>query len=168
MFWIVTHQPSEFLTPVAFIGAVAAALLVYVLSWRGGVAPSRLVLVGIGVNAALTAATVYLLVKFPIQEVEAAVAWSAGSVYASSWADVRTLTVALAVLIPLAAVLMWHLRILQFGDEMATSLGLPVEVTRLGLLFVGCGFSAVAVGIAGPIGFVALMSPTSRGCLRAR
>jgi iron complex transport system permease protein len=159
VFWIVTNQPSGMLTPVAFAGAVAAALLVYVLSWRGGVAPSRLVLVGIGIEAMLIACTTYLLVRFPIQEVEAAVAWRAGSVYASSWADVRTLALSLAVLVPLASFLMWHLRILQFGDDMATSLGLPVEATRLALLVVGCAFSAIAVSLAGPIGFVALMVP---------
>jgi iron complex transport system permease protein len=159
VFWIVTNQPSGMLTPVAFGGAVAAALLVYLLSWRGGVAPSRLVLVGIGIEAMLIACTTYLLVRFPIQEVEAAVAWRAGSVYASSWSDVRTLALSLTVLVPLAAMLMWHLRILQFGDDMATSLGLRVEATRLALLVVGCAFSAIAVSLAGPIGFVALMVP---------
>lgn len=159
VFWIVTGQNAGLLTPVAFGGAVAAALLVYVLSWRGGVSPNRLVLVGIGVNAALSAGTTYLLVRFPIERVGSAVAWSAGSVYASDWDDVTTLVIALVVLMPVAAILMWHLRILQFGDDTATSLGLPVEVTRLSLLLVGCAFAAIAVGLAGPIGFVALMVP---------
>lgn len=159
VYWLVTGQDSSLLAPVAFGGAVLAALAVYALSWRGGVSPNRLVLVGIGINAALTAGTTYLLVRYPIEQVGSAVAWSAGSVYASDWADVATLVTALAVLTPLAAVLMWHLRILQFGDDTATSLGLPVEVTRLALVLVGCGFSAIAVALAGPIGFVALMVP---------
>ncbi|MCK9485475.1 MAG: iron ABC transporter permease [Dehalococcoidia bacterium] len=159
VFWIVTGQGRTTLAPVAFAGAVAAALAVYLLSWRGGVAPNRLVLVGIGLNAALAAGTTYLLVRFPIEQVGAAVAWSAGSVYASTWSDVTTLGAALAILTPAAMVLMWHLRILQFGDDTATSLGLPVEATRLTLVLVGCGFSAIAVGLAGPIGFVALMVP---------
>lgn len=159
VFWIVTGQDRSLLALAAFLGAVVAALLVYALSWRGGVAPNRLVLVGIGIGAMLSAGTTYLLVRFPIEQVGAAVAWSAGSVYASTWADVTILLGALALLTPAAMVLMWHLRILQFGDDTATSLGLPVEVTRLALVLVGCGFSAVAVGLAGPIGFVALMVP---------
>ena len=159
VFWIVTGQPVALIPPVAFAGATFAALLVYVLSWRGGVAPSRLVLVGIGVNAVASAATTYTLVRHPIEQVGSAVAWSAGSVYASTWDDVQLLAVALLVLTPVAAALMWHLRILQFGDDTAASLGLPVEVTRLLLVLMGCGFSAIAISLAGPIGFVALMVP---------
>lgn len=157
--WIVTGQPAALLAPVAFAGATVAALIVYALSWRGGVAPSRLVLVGIGVNAVAASATTYLLVRFPIERVGSAVAWSAGSVYASTWEDVRILALALLLLTPVAAALMWHLRILQFGDDTAASLGLPVEATRLLLVLVGCGCSAIAVSLAGPIGFVALMVP---------
>ena len=159
VFWIVTGQPSQYLVLVAFLGAVFAAILVYLLSWRGGVAPSRLVLVGIGLNAALTAGTTYLLVRFPIEQVQTAVAWSAGSVYATGWDDVRTMGLVLLALTPVAGVLMWHLRLLQFGDETAASLGLAVEPVRLSLVLVGCGFAAVATGLAGPIGFVALMVP---------
>ncbi|MCK9494470.1 MAG: iron chelate uptake ABC transporter family permease subunit [Dehalococcoidia bacterium] len=159
VFWIVTGQPVGMLAPVAFAGATVTALLVYVLSWRGGVAPSRLVLVGIGINAVAAAGTTYILVKYPIERVGSAVAWSAGSVYASTWDDVAILSIALLILTPLAAILMWHLRILQFGDDTAASLGLPVEPTRLLLVLVGCGCSAIAVSLAGPIGFVALMVP---------
>jgi iron complex transport system permease protein len=45
------------------------------------------------------------------------------------------------------------------GDLPARSLGLPLETTRLALLVVGCGLCAVAVAVAGPVGFVALMVP---------
>jgi iron complex transport system permease protein len=157
--WIVTGRPVGLLPPAAFTGAVLAAGAVYALSWRGGIAPNRMVLVGIGMNAVLAAGSTYLLVRFPIERVGSAVAWSAGSVYASNWEDVRVLSVVLAVLTPVAAVLMWHLRLLQFGDDTARSLGLPVEATRLGLVAVGCAFAAVAISLAGPIGFVALMVP---------
>lgn len=159
VFWIVTGQPVTLIPVVAFIGAAIAASLVYVLSWRGGVAPSRLVLVGIGINAVAGAATTYTLVKYPIERVGNAVAWSAGSVYASTWDDVQILAIGLLIFTPIAAALMWHLRILQFGDDTAASLGLPVEVTRLLLVLMGCAFAAIAISLAGPIGFVALMVP---------
>lgn len=44
-----------FFTPFfAFIGGVAACLLVYSLSWRGGLSPLRIILVGVAVNAMFT------------------------------------------------------------------------------------------------------------------
>ncbi len=159
VFWIVTLQDARFLPLVAFVGAVATAAAIYVLSWRGGVSANRLILVGIGISAVLSGGVTFLMVRYPIEQVSAAVIWAAGSVYASTWSDVRMLTFWLALLLPLGAVLMWRLRVLQLGDDTASTLGMSVEPTRLSLLLVGCAFSAFAVSVAGPIGFVALMVP---------
>ena len=83
-----------------------------------------------------------------------------GSVYGSDWGDVRWLRLACSLLGSGAAiVLMWPLRALQLGDDVTRGLGMPLERTRLALIVVGCGLAAVAVAIAGPIGFVALMVP---------
>ena len=48
---------------------------------------------------------------------------------------------------------------LQLGDTVSRSLGVPLERTRLALIVVGCALAAVAVALAGPIGFVALIVP---------
>jgi iron complex transport system permease protein len=157
--WIVTGQNLALLPPVAFGGAVAAAAVVYLLSWKGHISGTRLVLVGIGFNAMLAAGTTFLIVRYPIERVSSAVLWMAGTVYGADWADVRVLTVALAVLAPLAIGLMWPLRVLQLGDATAKSLGLPLERTRLALAVIGCGLSAAAVSIGGGIGFVAFLVP---------
>ena len=53
VFWIVTGQPSALLPLAAFVGAVLAAAVIYVLTWKGGIDTDRLILVGIGVGAAL-------------------------------------------------------------------------------------------------------------------
>ena len=79
--------------------------------------------------------------------------------FASNWGDVRFLVVALAVLLPTGAVLMWALRVMQVGEMTARSVGLPLERTRLFLMTIGCALSAFSVAIAGPVGFVALMVP---------
>ena len=78
VYWIVTGQDANLLPALAFAGAVAAAALIYVLTWRGGISGNRLILVGIGMNAMLSAATTFLLVKYPIERVSSAVlaCWS--------------------------------------------------------------------------------------------
>ncbi|MBO8142316.1 MAG: iron ABC transporter permease [Firmicutes bacterium] len=157
--WIVGEHPSELLPIAAFAGALMAAGAIYLLTWRGNIAGARLILVGIGVNAMLGAATTILLVRSEIHDASRIVLWMTGSVYGSDWNDVRVLAFALAVLAPVGVVLMWYLRVLQLGDLTAGSLGMPVERVRLALIIVGCGLSGVAVSIAGPIGFVALMVP---------
>jgi len=159
VFWIVTQRAAGLLPLSAFVGAVAAAALVYALAWRRGIAGTRAILVGIGVNAAFAAATTVLLVRFPLESVAGAVLWTTGSVYASAMSEVAFLFAGLAVLLPVGAVLMWSLRVLQLGDLAARSLGQRVEAVRLGLILVGCAAAAMAISIAGPIGFVAFMIP---------
>jgi len=159
VWWIVTSQDRTLLPVVAFGGAVASAAAIYLLTWRGGISGNRLILVGIGMNAMLSAGTTYLMVKYPIEQVSSAIAWTAGTVYGSDWGDVEVMLIALLLLIPLAVTLMASLRVLQFGDDTASSLGMLVEPTRLLLILTGCALAAVAVSTAGPIGFVALIVP---------
>ena len=148
------------LVPVgAFIGALLTAALIYALSWQNGIAMNRLILVGIGVGAVVGAATTYMTVKFPIEITRPAIVWSMGSFYAVEWKDVVLLAIAVGVLLPLAIVLMESLRVLQYGDVVSRSLGLPLERTRLLLIVVGCALAAVCVALAGPIGFIALVVP---------
>lgn len=159
MFWIVTHQTSTLLPVAAFVGAILTAAVIYLLTWKKGISPDRLILVGIGVAACLSAGSTYITVRFPIEEVRPAVVWTMGSIYASTWSDVRILGAALLVLAPCAIALTWPLRAIQLGDDVSRVLGMPLERTRLGLIVIGCGLSAIVVSIAGPIGFVALMVP---------
>jgi iron complex transport system permease protein len=159
VFWIVTGRSSSLIPLMAFGGALAAAAAIYGLSWRGRISAGRLVLVGIGINAMLSSVTTLLVVRASITDAQRAVLWQAGSVYGSAWDDVRLLTVTLAVLLPVGAVLMWSLRVLQMGDLTAMSVGMSVERTRLALIVTGCALSAFAVAVAGPIGFVALIVP---------
>jgi iron complex transport system permease protein len=159
VFWIVTARDNSLLPASAFAGAVMAAAFIYTFSWKGGVSGNRLVLVGIGINTLLVAATTLLITRYPLEAVVPAQRWMAGSVYASHWGDVRLLSLALLVLTPIAVALTWQLRVLQLGDDTARSLGLAVERTRLLLIVTGCALSAFVVSVAGPIGFVALMVP---------
>jgi iron complex transport system permease protein len=159
VFWIVTRQPVSLLPVAAFTGALMAAASIYVLTWRGRISGARLILVGIGVNALLSATTTWLILRLPIDHASAAVLWMVGTLYGSDWVDVLVLASALAVLAPLGIGLMWSLGVLQFGDLTARSLGMPLERTRLALIVVGCALSGVAVSVAGPVGFVAFMVP---------
>lgn len=159
VFLIVTRGPVVLLPVVAFAGALVAAGTVYGLAWRKGVSGGRLVLVGIGVNAIATAATTFLIVRFPIEVVSSAELWLSGTLYARDWEHVRYIVVALAVLFPVALALTARLKTLQLGDDVALGLGVRVELVRGALVVVASGLAAAAVAAAGPIGFVALIVP---------
>ena len=143
----------------AFVGAVLTAILIYSLAWKQGVNGSRLVLIGIGINALLASGITYLMVKYPIERVVAAARWQVGSLFGSSWSDVRILTLGVVIITPLALLLVPKLRLLQLGDELAIGLGSRVEMERMAIIVVASAYAAIAVAVIGPLGFVALLVP---------
>src|SRR5262249_11367678 len=126
----------------ALLGALGAAVLIYALAYRGGVSSYRLVLSGIGVAAALLRPIADLLTRASIYDAQRATVWLTGSLNGRSWDDVRTLGLALAVLVPLALWLDRSLHALELGDATASGLGVPVERMRAALVLVAVGLVA--------------------------
>jgi len=152
----------------ALIGGLIAAAAIYVLAYRRGMSPYRLVLVGIGIGAMLQAVTNYLLTRAEIFEAARAVVWLTGSLNNRGWDHVRPVGYAMAVLVPALVLLARGLRGLQLGDDAARGLGLPVERMRAGLVAVAVALAALSTAAAGPITFVALgAAPIGRRLTRA-
>jgi len=156
---VVVDADGLHVTLGALAGAVVTSLAIYLLAYKQGVTGYRLVLVGIGVTAVLTSVTQYLLTRAEIFEAQRAVVWLTGSLTGRGWEHVRPIAAALAVLVPVTIGLARHLRVLELGDDAARGLGTRVEPTRGALLLAGVALAAVGTASAGPIGFVALVSP---------
>jgi iron complex transport system permease protein len=156
---VMVHGSSNQVTLGALAGATLTSIAVYLLAYKRGITGYRLVLVGIGATAMLTAVTSYLLTRAQIYDAQRAMVWLAGSLNGRSWDHVRPLVVALAVLVPVTLALARHLRTLDLGDDAARGLGTRVEGVRSGMLLAGVALAAIAVSAAGPIGFVALVAP---------
>ncbi|BBA96511.1 putative ferrichrome ABC transport system permease [Actinacidiphila reveromycinica] len=145
------------------IGAVAGGLLtgiaVYLLAWKRGVHGYRLVLVGIGASAVLSAVNSYLLVKADIVDAARAVVWITGSLDGRDWSQAWPLLGAAVVLMPVLVVSGRALRITEMGDDAASALGVHVERIRLVTVLAAVLLTASATAAAGPISFVALTAP---------
>ncbi|MCO5225051.1 MAG: iron ABC transporter permease, partial [Thermomicrobiales bacterium] len=157
--WLVIVRNTSQLPLAAFLGAILTAAIIYLLSWRNGASPDRMILVGIGVASMTQAVTALILVRFPLEQIRPAVVWTMGSIYGSTWRDVVITSLVVLVSLPFAILLMQPLRAMSLGDNVTRSLGIPLEMTRLGVILIGCALAAVSVAFAGPIGFVALMVP---------
>jgi iron complex transport system permease protein len=143
----------------ALVGGLLTGLAIYLLAWRRGVHGSRLVLVGIGVAAVVTAVNGYLLTKADLVDAARAVVWMTGSLNGRDWSQVWPLLVLCAVLIPLVLANARPLRMLEMGDDVAYALGVRVERTRMLLMVAAVLLTAAATAAAGPVGFVALTAP---------
>ncbi len=149
----------QWLPVAAFIGATIIAFLVYFLAWRNGVSPVRLVLIGIGVSALTQAATTLLMIFGPIYRASQANIWLTGTVNGSDWSDVIILLPWTIIFVLLTFLLSRHLNIQELGEEIATSVGVPVQRQRFLLLFMSTALVGGAVAFAGGVGFVGLMAP---------
>lgn len=152
---------SSQLVPLgAFAGALGAMAIVVALGARRHFSFYRLILIGIAINVFGSAAVAYMLTKAQFtQAAPLAQQWLLGSVGAPGYQDVVIMLIALAVLLPVAFALARQLNALQLGEDLARALGVPVVGAQLALATVGALLAAVAVSVAGPIGFIAFVAP---------
>ncbi|OMF11802.1 iron ABC transporter permease [Paenibacillus amylolyticus] len=143
----------------AIVGALVTALIIYVLAWKKGVSPIRLVLIGIGVSAITGAGTTFMLILSPFYTAGQAYIWLTGSIYGASWTDVRTILPVIIIVVPLAIWFARSLNAQEFGDDLATGLGVTVQWHRSALLLCSVLLAGIAVAVAGTIGFVGLIAP---------
>lgn len=149
----------HWLPVAAFLGATIIAFLIYGLSWKKGVTPVRLVLVGVGLDVATKAMIDVMMIFGPLILATQSKIWITGSVYGSSWENVWTLLPWVCIFIPFTFVIARNLNIQELGDDIAKGLGSSVQWHRFGLLLIGTALSGGAVAFAGGIGFVGLMGP---------
>lgn len=153
------HLGAQVLPAAAFVGAILAATLVYLVSYqRGGIRPMRLALTGVAISTGFQALITFMIVQFALTSPQALV-WLKGSLYARSWQHVELLwpwTVALVILTLMCYRL---LNTLQLDEDTVKGLGMRIQLARLALLAVAVGLAASSVAIAGTIGFVGLVVP---------
>jgi iron complex transport system permease protein len=143
----------------AVLGCLATAAVIYLLAFRRGAQPFRLILMGIGVSAVLEAFNSFLVVRARLTDAMAAQLWMIGSVGGRGAVEVAMVAVPLLVVLPLLVQQGRNLSMLRLGDETAALQGVPVERSRLLLALGGVVLAAAATAAAGPVAFVALAAP---------
>lgn len=162
---IVLSMSGPAVSLIAVVAGLAVALMIYLLSWRNGVAGARLVLVGIGISAMLFSTTTYLLAHAPAWSLQEATRWLTGSVNGAQIEQCLTLLFALLVFGGLILGQSRALDTLRMGDDVAASLGVRLARTRLIIVIAAVGLIAFATAVAGPVAFVAFLAGPIAGRL---
>ena len=159
IFVIVLFPALEYLiVPTAFCGAMLAAACIYILEWKNGIRPLRIVLAGVAVSSFLGAGISAILVLYS-DRVHGALMWMVGGLAARSWPHVEIILPYAVIGFILAVCGARYLNILQLGDDVAKGLGVNVELVRLVFTAIGALLAASAVSVAGLLGFVGLIVP---------
>ncbi|WP_406146893.1 FecCD family ABC transporter permease [Streptomyces sp. NBC_01012] len=144
---------------LSIAGGIAAAALVYVFAWRGGLHATRFVLIGIGFAVALRSVTTLFLTKGDYLVAQQAQIWMTGSLNGRGWDEAAPIGWTLLVLLPAVLWAARAQRTVSLDDDTATALGVRLGRVRLGLVALGVILASVATGTAGPVDFVALLAP---------
>ncbi len=156
---VVRNVSSQMVSFGAFAGALLAALLIYLLAWRGGDSPLRLILIGIGLGAVAGALTTLMITFGDLYDVQRALIWLTGSVYGRSWKELWALLPWVLLFVPPALLLARDLNTLNLGEEIAHGLGVSVALRRGLLMLMAVALAGSTVAAAGTIAFVGLMAP---------
>jgi iron complex transport system permease protein len=149
-----------FLMPLfALMGAVAAAFIIYILAWKKGIDPVRLILVGIGVNSGFAAVIIIFQLKMNPQDFMQAAVWLSGDIWGANWKFVSIICPLILLLLPFAFYKSHILNLLNLGDQVATGLGIRVEPERRLLLLVAVALAGFGVAAGGGIAFLGLVAP---------
>ncbi|MEU9147783.1 iron chelate uptake ABC transporter family permease subunit [Streptomyces sp. NPDC048349] len=144
----------------ALAGSLLTAVAIYLLAYRDGtITGYRFVLVGLAANGALIALSRWMLARADIDQASRAMVWLTGSLNGRGYEHVQWAGLALAVLVPLTLALARPYQLLQYDDDTARSLGIPLRHARIALLVLATCLTALATSAAGPIAFVALGAP---------
>ncbi|MCX4654369.1 FecCD family ABC transporter permease [Streptomyces microflavus] len=156
---VLLHGDPAYVAVGAAGGGLATAVIVQLLARRGSFRGNRLILAGIAVGSLLASVNAYLLTRAALDHAQSAQLWLIGSLGSTERHQILPALIALVALLLLALPTVRRLDLLEMGDEAAGGLGVDAGRTRVLVLLVAVGLSAVAVSVAGPIVFVALCAP---------
>ncbi|MYW03131.1 Fe(3+)-hydroxamate ABC transporter permease FhuB [Streptomyces sp. SID3343] len=147
------------------IGAVVAVLVVTTVAGGLGQRGYRVLVVGLALSALASAITQVVLSRRSLNSSSALYVWTSGSLNGRGYDVAVPVLIGLAVLVPLALVLGRRLDVLRFDDSTASSLGVDPARIRMVCLIAAVCLAGLAVGICGPVGFIALAAPVIAGRL---
>jgi iron complex transport system permease protein len=143
----------------AFAGALLTVFLVYTLARVGKTIPTtNLILAGVAFGSFATAITTYLMLR-STGELHRAIAWLNGGASQAGWEPVVAILPFLAIGLGVLVLSGHALNLLQFGDDQAQQMGLPVTKARTLILLAASLATATAVSFSGIIGFIGLIVP---------
>jgi iron complex transport system permease protein len=142
----------------ALLSALLAVYIVYKLSKVAGRSTAEtLILAGVALSA--FCAAILSLIIIISGNLESIYFWLLGSLSAANWSNVLTVMPYALIGSLIAYFLSKELNALLLGEEMAHTLGVEVEKTRVILIATASFMTAAAVSVAGLIGFVGLIVP---------
>ncbi|HLR52203.1 MAG TPA: iron ABC transporter permease [Candidatus Avamphibacillus sp.] len=157
---IISFFPSLFFyTPLfAFLGGSLAFMLVYLLSWKSGLDPLRMILIGVAINAVFTGLS-ELISAQSASSMMSSISVTSSTLSMKTWDDVEVIVLYGSIGLILALLVFAWCNHLSLKDHTLKNLGFNANRARLIISMIAVLLASIATAIAGMFAFVGLLIP---------
>ncbi|BES72568.1 Fe(3+)-hydroxamate ABC transporter permease FhuB [Marinobacter nanhaiticus D15-8W] len=150
--------PASLGLPVIFLGGVTAAMLTFALAGGSRTTPPRLVLAGVAMAQAFYA-LITLFLTLNQQAAMVVSLWDTGSLSQMGWGALKPAFWLVPPLLLLVILLRRPINMALLGEAQMRTLGLSPRMLKAVVILVGTVLTALAIHLAGPLGFIGLVAP---------
>ncbi len=148
-----------FYTPAAAcFGGIFAFLIVYVLSWKGGLSPLRIILTGVAADAFFSGIS-SVVNSMSGGDRNGVASIVEGNITQKTWGDVQTLFPYVVIGLILALLSVRTCNLLALEDKTARSLGVHVNRSRIGISAIAVILASISTAVVGAVSFLGLIVP---------
>src|SRR5690625_4040639 len=157
---VISFFPTLFFyTPLfAFLGGAFAFILVYTFSWKSGLNPLRMILIGVAINAVFTGLSEFFSAT-NASSMMSGISVTSSTLSMKTWNDVEVMVLYGTIGLVLAFLLFAWANHLSLSDETLHNLGFRVNRARLVISIIAVLLASIATAIAGMFTFVGLLIP---------
>jgi len=164
VFILTTSISISFLNLISFTFAFSTTLLIFFIAkglnrkYETYFSVNKIILSGIAINALLSAVNALLLIVAG-NDLTQIIYWMNGGLNGRGWEEFKNVIVFVIIGLTISLLILKNLKIINIGDEIASSLGINLKVTQI-LAVIACSLLASsAVAVAGIISFIGLIIP---------
>lgn len=148
-----------FMTPLfAFLGGLIACVIVYSLSWKSGLNPLRMILIGVAIQS-ICSAVLEVLNTLSGGNLTGVASIVNQNISLKTWNDVTMLAVYIIPTLCLTLFCIKSCNLLALDDKSLNSLGVNVTTVRIILSILAVLLASITTAILGVISFLALLVP---------
>lgn len=157
---MITFFPAlYFYSPLfSFLGGALAFLLVYVFSWKSGLNPLRMILIGVAVNALFTGLSEFFKAQ-NASSMMSGISVTSSTLTMKTWGDAEIIVLYGSIGLILSMLFFAWCNHLGLKDKTLKNLGFNVNLARFIISIIAVLLASIATAIAGMFTFVGLLIP---------
>lgn len=155
---LILQISGSIVSMISILSGVGISAILYLFSKGRGFSGSRMILIGLGLQAMMNAVISFILLRANQQNAASAMRWLSGSLAGMQMENAVILTFIVIFCMSILIILEKPLQTMELGEEISISLG--VRTGRFRCLNIICAVIMIAftTSICGPIAFVAFLA----------